>query len=139
MSTTLSLEASKKVFEIVGEYETEKVWLKAPDGKWGCDEPIELSVISHDMIEDGYDFTPTPNFAELIRVLVRFNGKLDSFVDVATCAQCGKAQSALEMCEHGPDWEEMIARIHYIANLYIESPTEPEGMAAVENYLMKLL
>lgn len=47
--TTLSLEASKKVFEIVGEYETEEF----------TEEVREPWVVC----------IPRPNFAELIRVL----------------------------------------------------------------------
>lgn len=53
--TTLSLEASKKVFEIVGEYETEEF----------TEEVREPWVVC----------IPRPNFAELIRVLPKIGEK----------------------------------------------------------------
>ena len=98
MTTTLSLEASKKVFEIVGEYETEEF----------TEEVREPWVVC----------IPRPTFAELIRVLPKIREKRDGYNDEE-------------------DW--LTLAYVEVTQAYMRAPTEPEGMAAVETYLMKLL
>lgn len=98
--TTLSLEASKKVYEIVGEYETEECH-DADDG-WTNE------------VTGKHEYIPRPNFAELVRVLPKI------------------------IRAKRPEWR-VNDSIGMYAEKYALAPTEPEGMAAVETYLMKLL
>ncbi len=112
--TTLSLEASKKVYEIVGEYETESFWTQyasnARKGTWHVSRPINWRKDAHKI--------QAPNFAELIRVLSKIGEKRDGYNDEE-------------------DWV-TLAYVE-VTRAYMGAPTEPEGMAAVETYLMKLL
>lgn len=116
---TLSLEASKKVYEIVGEYETEKCWLTHDDVS-----RLELSSCIINYLGDlgGVVWSPAPNFAELIRVLPNI-GEKKGWPETHFC------KGEISACSVTED----------IACTYMLASTEPEGMKAVEDYLMKLL
>lgn len=149
--TTLSLIASKKVFEIVGEYETEKCWIQGavsfdPEGtqeiitsdRWSLYEgrPSSYNISSSDIgygiptpewskiIDDrlrGLKIVPTYTFSELIRVLPKIGEKMcwnSGFGRTGTC---------------------LIDVLYNMSIIYMNAPTEPEGMQAVEDYLMRLL
>lgn len=137
--TTLSLEASKKVFDLIGEYGTENYW-----GKWClhsrfCDrEPIELhkegemkldSVGDADSFSHGKDDIPAPTFAELIRVLPRISDTKK------WTSHNGKIQGINRIKVKG-GVSEMIA---HMTMIYMYAPSEPQGMKEVEKYLMELL
>ena len=113
--THLSLEASKKVYELVGEYETEKHWSRSTKGKV---MPWRFGYFSKTM---GTEIIPAPTFAELIRVLPKIGEKKGWPVSGARLA--GK----------------MVNKLVRMTAIYVGALTEPEGMAAVEEYLMKLL
>lgn len=132
--TQASLELSRKIYELVGEYETELRWTKT--GYAGDDYRLRKP---HNGICAPRHKFPAPNFAELIRILPKIGEKKDSFEAVAVCEECGEAQSSSKTCEHEPEWENMIARAHYIVNLYMSAHSEPEGMQEVEKYLLPLL
>lgn len=108
--TTLSLEASKKIFELIGEYETEKIFHSIYIDRF-------IVIVRAGTLSRGD--IPIPTFSELIRVLERFWEKKRWIVD----------ETDNDLCLD-------IARM---AILYADAPTEPEGMKAVEDYLMKLL
>lgn len=143
--TTLSLEASKKVYEIVGEYETEKCWVQG-SVEFDCDGSPEITLGEEWSLYEGrpgkFDLStsdigygiptpewsrilderlktlkvfPTYNFAELVRVLPKI----------------AKAKG----------WADYECPLFFqdIGALYMSGKTEPEGMAAVETYLMELL
>lgn len=125
MSTRLSLEASKKIFELVGEYETEKCYLIPPEGCFGATEPIEWGILGDDLIERGYSGVPAPSFSELVRVMPKIGVK----------KQWG-------IMPERSFYEARISPSHHsmmMVEMYMSSPTEPEGMAAVERYLMEIL
>lgn len=127
--TTLSLIASKKVFEIVGPYETYYSHtsfrnISSPKEQHGTFlHQIVLTDDVEEMMGRSYlkDFavTPAPTFSELIRVLPKigekkgWEGERFSFVPPHHV-------------------------LHIIAH-YMNAPTEAEGMQAVEEYLMKIL
>jgi hypothetical protein len=109
--TTLSLEASKKVYEIVGEYETEK--LRTNDTGYIHEELPSCRI--------GIDCYPAPNFPEMIRVLPKIGEKMcwnSGFGRTGTC---------------------LIDVLYNMSIIYMNAPTEPEGMQAVEEYLLNLL
>ena len=113
--TTLSLEASKKLYELIGEYETELHWAVAKPNEMSCFEPLDISGWENEYLEKWQAFIPAPNFAELIRVLPKVGEK--------------KGWSP---------YDEPLD-IKHLVSRYIFAPTEPEGMHQVEEYLMKLL
>lgn len=120
--TTLSLEASKKVFEIVGEYETERDWELSFDKRsWFLTIPEEY--LPEDTMQLAYCRTrvPAPNFAELVRVLPKIGEKKKWNAGWGRSGTC------------------LIDVLYNVSIIYMNAPTEPEGMAAVETYLMKLL
>jgi len=102
--TTLSLEASKKVYEIVGEYET-----------------LDMEKVDGDVFPDK-EWIPRPNFAELIRVLPKI-GEKKGWPETHFC------KGEISACSVTED----------IACTYMLASTEPEGMKAVEEYLLNLL
>lgn len=125
--TTLSLEASKKLFEIVGEYETDVIWIKTKlddgyDGQFHLAPSMSLAVYKSAESKKKFSaknrlvWFPAPNFAELIRVLPKIGEK--------------KGWGTSDI--HGHASEMTIKYISWFQ-------TEPEGIAKVEAYLMKLL
>lgn len=112
--TTLSLEASKKVFEIVGEYETEKCWegLLIDVG-----DKFRWRVNKRNKNGNPAKY-PAPNFSEVVRVLP-------------------KMQKATGNNE---EWASAWCRINATAMViaYMQAPTEQEGLRAVENILMEI-
>jgi len=149
--TTLSLEASKKVFEIVGEYEAEEYWIKGEvvhgeEGEvdirlgdtWNLyryGKPDEWDMeLTYDELKSGSDlhtlylekyaqltYFPAPKFAELVRALPKIGEKMcwnSGFGRTGTC---------------------LIDVLYNMSIIYMNAPTEPEGMQAVEEYLLNLL
>ncbi len=146
--TTLSLEASKKVFEIVGEYEAEEYWIKGEvvhgeEGEvdirlgdtWNLyryGKPDEWDMeLTYDELKSGSDlhtlylekyaqltYFPAPKFAELVRALL-------------------KMQKATGNNE---EWASAWCRINATAMViaYMQAPTEQEGLRAVEKILMEI-
>lgn len=132
MMTTLSLIASKKVFEIVGPYETDYSHtsfrnISSPKEQHGMFlHQIVLTDDVEEMMERSYlkDFavTPAPTFSELIRVLPKI-GEKKGWPETHFC------KGEISACSVTED----------IACAYMLASTEPEGMKAVEEYLLKLL
>ncbi|HNA25187.1 MAG TPA: hypothetical protein PLI01_00500 [Nitrospira sp.] len=107
--TILSLETSKKVYELCGEYDTERVFAYDFDGRYTVMFREELEICLGDV--------PAPNFAELIRLLRKIGEKK------------GWKQG---------EFSDAVGVAFSLLMLYMNAPTEPEGMRAVEEYLMKL-
>jgi hypothetical protein len=63
--TTLSLECSKKIYDLIGEYETEQTYSEREEPDCLCG--------NHD--DPGYILIPKPNFAELIRLIPKIGKK----------------------------------------------------------------
>jgi len=124
MSSTLSLETSKKIYELVGEYGTEWKWERITDkntGEWLLweklrtpfnDEICEYFGIAHERY-------PAPTFSELLRILPKIAEKKG---DWSWANFSHIRDRAADLCEK-----------------YYSAPTEPEAMAAVDKYLSKLL
>lgn len=110
--TTASLELSRKIYELVGEYETEEFY-EDNDG-WTNAQTGE------------HDYIPRPNLAELIRILPKI-GEKKGWDENARIA--GFPIESMKIFE----------RINNIVLGYMFAPTEPEGMKAVEDYLLRLL
>ena len=92
--TTLSFEASRRVYELIGEYET-----------------------NARIADASLKFYPSPAFAEVILVVI------PKLVDHGSFSwRASRKGIATDLCA-----------------LYQDATTEPEGMKAVEDYLMKLL
>lgn len=112
--TTLSLETSKKIYELIGEYETEKVWVT-----WADTDGIEHGPniwLVFDLVglkEGEYDCSPAYGFSELIRILPKIKDK--------------KFPGSLGWLAAD------------LAIAYMDSTTEKDGMAEVEDYLKKIL
>lgn len=108
--THLPLETSRLIYELVGEYPTEHHYNH--ENKV-CDCALKLEGI------------PAPNFAEVIRVLPRL------------CKVKRKEEEKVK------GWISNAWLEHHIANdaldLYMNAPSEPKGMAAVNSFLLKLL
>ena len=120
MPSTLSLSCSKKLYELLGQtYETEKY-----RDKQGRETTFGVgpSILS-ERCEDGsrictsdlVKYTPAPSFSETIRLLPRIAEKN-------------------EWSENG-----LWGSADDIAQMYMLSDTEEEGMEQVSNYLEALL
>jgi len=112
--THASRELSRRIFDLVGPYETEMIYMKGVNGwqKYRIDEGIKPLLNNPQ-----YPWYPLPNFAEVIRILPRLLGKPRDWYDR----------------------QDVKSWLRDILYNYMEAPTEPEGMAAVESYLMKLI
>lgn len=130
--TALNLEASKKVYELLGDtYETEFFWDKWCEHIYPCmPSDHKLKVHSEaDFTKDGselYFYEPSddaisaPNFSELIRLLPKIGEKKGwSVIDGYPTEALAKAQLMTEM--------------------YMLAPTEEQGMEEVSKYLLKIL
>lgn len=117
MSTRLSFEASKKIFELIGDYNTETRWVNV-DGDFLNDGSGEKEwSLLRDFLPSSNSLSfPTPSFSELVRVLPKIGEKKDWWPHNDTDVLAG-----------------------HLARIYANAPTEPEGMAAVERYLMEIL
>lgn len=118
--TTLSLPTSRKIFELIGEYETEKVWSIPNPGR--AANGTERKALEESTIEvysrktkwgSKFDSIPTPTFAELIRVLPKIAEK--------------------------KEWFGCQLETERLTRLYQNAPTEPDAMLQVNKYLDKLL
>lgn len=128
--STLSLEASKKVFEIVGEYETEKKYAVSKEDDFFVhavsprkpfyDPRLCWSDAHGDALNnpEDFNFVPRPNFAELIRVLPKMQ----------------------KTTGNNEEWASAWCRINATAMVlaYMQAPTEQEGLRAVEKILMEI-
>jgi len=128
--TTLSLEASKRVFELIGEYETDNRHndsLPKNTKKYLGSGIHVTDPLSHSCRRQGC--APAPTFAELIRVLPRIGEKK------------GWAEYRLTLSEgeKSKDIGEAGVTAMNMGLEYMSAPTEPKGMAEVEEYLMKLI
>lgn len=110
MSSRASLELSKKIFELVGEYDTERFWIRRlTTGEW---------VLQNNQHLDD-NCVPAPTFAEIVRVLPKIGEKKKITRETASYSSRFYSEN--------------------LVYLYMSEKTEPEGMKAVEDYLMKLL
>lgn len=119
--TTLSLETSKKIYELVGEYETEKSWTKHFRINDALCTAVHIPEGRFNLLKAGYEVTPAPTFSELIRILPKIGEKKGYKMDVFS--------SGLNTFKLASD----------LTDMYMDAPTEEEGMEAVEEYLKKLL
>lgn len=141
MSTPLSLEASKAIYDLVGDYPTEK---SLPI----CDEPG----CNRPNCEHGEYFIPRPTFSELIRILPKIGEKIAK--GKLFCYDCGEEVGPPDMIgsfiqigtgkctcsrqfENNFTWDWIHAQS--LTTIYMSAPTEPEGMRQVGEYLIKLL
>lgn len=108
--TTASLELSRKIYELLGEYETKK---KHPVMSCGCKDPS--SCMFANQVEY---YIPLPNFAELVRILHKIGEKKGWTV---------KTQPNATFVA----WT--------LTEKYMFATSEPEGMQEVEKYLTPLL
>lgn len=113
--TTLSLEISKKLYELIGEYESEFQWKGHEDpNKNECFGWTLLRTNEKDVDWDR-EF-PASTFAELIRDVLPKLVLHGSF-----SWRASRNMISVDLCR-----------------LYRDAPTEPEGMKAVEDYLKSL-
>ena len=134
--TTASLELSKKIYELIGEHETEKIWTKPTTEE---ESPVEIFdrkdgyvLVGRwsNAIEAGFEWLPSPSFSELIRTLPKIGERAKwRKIDGVSVEEMAKL---LNM-----KWQDL--EVGKLAELYMSAPTEPEGMKAVENYLLPLL
>lgn len=112
MSTPLSIECSRLIYELVEDYETEKIWIR--EGEEGSLWRLGFTWEDHDnrMVSQyiSWKVFPAPTFSELLRVLPMIKIQGDWWKDIKNMVE-----------------------------IYITSVSEPEGMKAAEEYLMKLL
>lgn len=120
--TCLSLEPSKLIHAVIGDFETENEWFKP---HWNEDRWILQR--RHKEDDGGTGDYPAPTFAELIRVLPRI-GEKKGWSDKITTNKYGEILDS-----------EVWQKVCKIVAKYMDAPTELEGMKAVEEYLMKLL
>lgn len=125
--SVLPLETSRLIYELVGEYECERYWVvyrsavsSSPRLIWAKPRNGRQSDSKNYLVR-----IPAPNFAETIRVLPRL------------CKVKRKEEEKVK------GWISNAWLEHHIANdaldLYMNAPSEPKGMAAVNSYLLKLL
>jgi hypothetical protein len=119
--TPCSLEPSKAIHALIGEYETEWIFDVArcdiPTCNCGKDHIERVRRV--DMIPHAV-FYPSPTFAELIRVLPRIGEKKG-------WKRHGTALKSTGICSYD------------LVDIYQDAPNESEAMKACEDYLMKLL
>lgn len=132
--TALNLEASKKVYELLGDtYETEFFWDKWCEHIYPCvPSDHKLKVHSEaDFTKDGselYFYEPSddaisaPNFSELIRLLPKIGEKKGWSEDVWDSNRINLRRMS-----------------HILAEIYMLAPTEEQGMEEVSKYLLKVL
>lgn len=119
--TTLSMEASSKVYDLIGFYDTEKSWCLPKEGDFSCVEPLDVRSYDAEYLKNFEEVLPAPTFAELIR----------AFVEIG----------AAKNLKHGSWRRYQATRFHAARMLrrYMEEPTEQDAMQSVEAYLIKLL
>ena len=115
---TLNLEASKKVYELLGWLDVEKHFGKHR----GSNKVHPTDPMSHSCRRDGC--IPLPNLGELIRLLPKIGEK------------------------KGWEFEEFFGRVtiakvrivaYHLANYYLEAPSPEEGMEEVSKYLLSII
>lgn len=112
--TVLSLETSKKVYELCGDIKTEMTYAYNLDG--------EYDLLRNDDVQEHLaGDVPAISFSELIRLLPKIGEKKGWRVGGARAAG------------------QLVNKLVRITALYVNAPTEPEGMAAVESYLLSIL
>ena len=137
--TTLSLDTSKKIYELIGEYETEKIWVTWADPD-GIEHGPDIWLVS-DLVglkEGEYDCSPAYGFSELIRILPKIALKDPAkWMNRNVCRAHGKENH----CNHSDNLADAITLlIEGFAVIYSDHQfSEPEGMAKVEDYLKKIL
>jgi hypothetical protein len=121
--TTTSLEFSKLLHELLGDFETEKKWviwhpysIILPGPSWQLMSIPEIFYLP----DKEYKAIDAPNFAELLRLMQKIGEKMKW------------SQEEDARCQIGY----VIAEMTY---LYVYAPTESEAMLAVEKYLTPLL
>lgn len=115
---TFSLGFCKRLHALLGEYETEKIWMRAPGSKeWN----IRLSSALRAGL--AYETVPCISFQELLRLL----------------PHVGANKGWCEL--HGGDWYWFDQKdvVMHVAMLYALAPTEEEAYAQVEAYLSPLI
>lgn len=109
--TTLSLEASRKIFELIGKYETERRWIYT--GKWKVVKPRVYDTEKTIHSSEGF---PAPTFSELIRVLPRIGEK--------------KGWEPIKQVSDIARW---------MLFTFMTTHSEPQAMRDIETYLEKIL
>ncbi len=132
MSTTLSLETSKRVFEKIGYFETDYFWdvSDCDIPTCNCGRKHTVLVKTSDMLAHAENY-PAPCFQEVIRVLPRI-GEKAKWRKTMRDEDAQKTAELLEM-----KWHDL--ECGKFAQIYMSAPTEPEAMQAVETYLLTLL
>lgn len=108
--TTLSLETSKKLYELLGEYEAENHWVEVIGG-----DSIKLLRPGQVVTANHAKIYPAPSFQELIRLLPLIGEKI-------------KWQRV-----------HLDFHLDQLAVRYVEEETEEAGIKACEEYLGKLI
>lgn len=116
--TTLNLEASKKVYELLGDtYETENEWKRTKSYPFHVNRKEWRSAK-----ETRLESFNTPTFPELIRLLPKI-GEKKGWLKTTFCMGDVSARTV------GED----------LTWLYMNAPTEEQGMEEVSKYLLKVL
>jgi len=113
--STLSLETSKKIYDAIGAYETDKCYIMPPSEKSGSALPVGWGVLGQDLEEYGYAGIPAPNFAELIRVFLK-----------------------ISMAKVWPESQNRLV-FQDVVTLYASGPAGEDGMQRVDAYLNTLI
>jgi len=114
MTPVLSLETSRRLYELLGEVETEQYWIKPSSAQtYFLASKQNMGTRDQSTLEGVY---PAPSFGELIRLLPALGEKL--------------GWSSHEIQDK---------HLSIVAVQYMVAPTPQEGMEKVEAYLEKLL
>lgn len=114
--TTLSLECSKKIYALIGPFDTQIINMKGVAGwqEYRVDDAIRL------LMKNGtYPWLPRPNFAEVVRILPKIGEKKGDVIDMS------------------PNQYSFWSLV--MTGLYRDAPSEPEGLQQVDAYLSQLL
>lgn len=115
---TINLETSRKIFELVGEYETEKSW-HWRDGDLTDSWVDDWEDLSNEL-ELHIEQLPAPDFGELIRVLPKIEEEKKDW---------GLKALKPNAYEYG----------RVLLGLYMHADSPEAGMIACDEYLAKLL
>jgi len=124
--THLSLEASKKIFDLIGDYETEQSYSEREEEDCTCGYHGE----------PGYTLTPRPNLGEALRLLPKI-GEKKGWVPYHA-AVLSKAQKEARGVWH-PTIEWVEVKVRHCADLYAAAPSPEEGMKEVSKYLLSII
>jgi len=153
--TTASLELSKKIYEIVGSYETENYWVNGSieygyegeheirrDGVWTLwywGKPTYQDVVH---TEEFYSFNSVGKRDEWSKLIQKEDQERKDYLQAFPSHSFAELVRILPKIGGKKGFPEGLdARVQAcrITILYQDALTEPEGMQAVESYLEKIL